>query len=155
MIRSLRVIALAAGAIACASNAQAPPNAAKQTVELRQAVYKLIGSNFKPIGDVLQGRAAFDAAEIRKRAARIAFLAQLAREAFPETAHPGVPATRAKLSIWTQRAEFDQRVTRFAQHAQTLADVSAQETTGSDAFRSAAAAVAQDCKGCHDNFREK
>ena len=137
--------------------AQAPPapNPAKQAVELRQATYKLIGANFKPIGDALQGRAAYDATDVKKRATRVAFLSELADENFPNISNTGLPSTKAKTEIWSERADFDKRLADFAQHARALAQVTAQDTLGGDAFRSAAGTLAQDCKGCHDKYREK
>lgn len=132
-----------------------PPDPAKQAIENRQAIFKLIGNNFRPIGDVLQGRAPFDATEIRKRTTRVAFLSQLAGDAFPDVSNAGLPSTKAKADIWSNRAEFDKKLAKLADDSQTLAQVAAKETSASDAFKSAATAVAQDCKSCHDNFREK
>jgi cytochrome c556 len=156
-LKAACALALAAFAIVAASPAQTPPppDPAKQAIENRQAIYKLIGNNFKPIGDVLQGRAQFDAAEVQKRATRVAFLSKLAGEAFPDVSNTGLPNTKAKADIWSNRSEFDNRLARLADDTQALAQVAAKETSASDAFKSAAVAVAQDCKGCHDNFREK
>lgn len=156
-LQSACSLALVAFGVVMTSNAQSPPapDPAKQAVENRQAIYKLIGNNFKPIGDVLQGRAPFDAAEVQKRATRVAFLSKLAGEAFPEVSNAGLPSTKAKSDIWSNRGEFDKRLAKFADDAQALAQVAAKETSTSDAFKNAALAVAQDCKGCHENFREK
>ena len=131
------------------------PSPAMQAVEARKAIYTLIGSNFKPVGDVLRGRAQYDPAEVQKRATRIAFLAELASEAFPDASNSGLPATRAKADIWKNRAEFDRRLKDFQEHARALAQVAAGEKSATDAFKAAAVAVAQDCKGCHDSFREE
>jgi len=156
-----RVFLAFVGAAALVSvGAQTPPapNPAKQAVELRQATYKLIGANFKPIGDVLQGRAAYAATDVKKRATRVAFLSELANENFPDISNTGLPNTKAKADIWSERADFDKRLAEFAQHARALAQVAAQDSQdklGGDAFKSAAGALAQDCRGCHDKYREK
>lgn len=162
-----RFAAAMAALIACtsffhAAHAQTPPASAptappsaKQAIEVRKAVYTLIGANFRPIGDVLQGRAQYDAAEIQKRLARVAFLTELANEAFPEFSNTGLPDTRAKALIWSERAAFDQRLKEFQEHARALVQISAKEQGATEAFKKAAGALAQDCKECHDKYREK
>jgi cytochrome c556 len=144
-----------------AANAQTPPAAppapspAKQAVEVRKAVYTLIGSNFRPIGGLLQGRAQYDAAEFQKRIDRIAFLTDLAGEAFPDISNSGLPDTKAKADVWSDRTDFDKRLKDFQEHAKVLSQVNAKEKSATDAFKAAAGALAQDCKGCHDKYREK
>ncbi len=137
--------------------AQAPPSPspAKRAVDERKAIFTLISGNFRPIAEQLQGRGSLDAAAARKRAERVAFLASLASDAFPEVSNVGDPGTRAKAEIWSSRADFDKIVADFVKHSQALAQVTASQAPASDAFKAAAGAVAQDCKNCHDNFRAK
>ncbi len=130
-------------------------NPARKAVEVRKAVFTLIANNFKPIGDTLQGKVQYDAAEVKKRAARVAFLSDFVGEAFPDVSNIGLPDTKAKSEVWSDRAGFDKKVADFREHAATLAKVSATETTASDAFKTAAAAVGQDCKGCHEAYKVK
>ncbi len=168
--RSTRARALIAGtvltiaaSVAIAVNAQTPPAAAaaagpspaRQAVDTRKAIYTLIGANFRPVGAVLQGKADYDQAEIQKRATRVAFLAGLLNEAFPDISNVGEPDSKAKAEIWSNRADFDKHIKDFQDHVATLVQVSAKEKTGGDAFKTAAGAVAQDCKSCHDNYRVK
>lgn len=142
--------------VAFAQQAAAPEaNPARKAIEVRKAVFTLIANNFKPIGDTLQGKAQYDAAEIQKRAARVAFLADFIGEGFPEVSNTGLPDTKAKPEIWTDRAGFDKKVADFREHTATLAKLSATEKTASDAFKTAAAAVGQDCKGCHEAYKVK
>lgn len=146
---------VSANAEAQQAPAPAGPPPARQAIEVRKAVFTLIANNFKPIGDALQGKVAYDAAEIQKRAARVAFLSELAGETFPDFSNTGLPDTKAKPEIWSDRADFDKRLKEFREHAATLAQVSAKEKTASDAFKAAAAAVGQDCKGCHEAYKVK
>lgn len=164
MLNRLKTATIAAIAIVVMApvSAQTPPAAglaasspAKQAIDARRAAYLLIGNNFRSIGDVLQGRAAHDAVEMRKRAGRVAFLATFVGENFPDASNVGLPVTRAKASIWGDRAEFDRLLVEFQKHAETLKEVAATQDSASPAFKAAAGAVGQDCKGCHDKFREK
>jgi cytochrome c556 len=136
-----------------ATPAASPPSPASQAIAVRKAIYTLIGSNFKPIGDALKGSGTADSAELVKRATRVAYFAGLVQEAFPDGS--GAGDTKAKPEIWTNRTDFDKRLRDFQTHAQSLVQVAANEAPSSDAFKAAAGAVAQDCKGCHDNFRAK
>lgn len=131
------------------------PNPARQAIEARKAVFVLIANNFKPIGDTLQGKKPYDAVDIQKRAARVAFLTDLIAETFPEVSNTGLPDTKAKPEIWNDRPGFDKKLNEFREHVAALAKVSATETTASKTFKTAAAAVGQDCKSCHDAYKVK
>ena len=130
-----------------------PPSPATQAINVRKAVFTLIGSNFKPVGEVLQGRASYESVDVSKSAGRVAFLAGLLNEAFPDNSASG--DTKARPEIWSNRADFDKRVKDFQDHSAALVQVAAREKSGSDAFKAAAAAVGQDCKGCHENYKVK
>lgn len=137
---------------------QAPaiaPPAGRQAIEVRKALFVLIANNFKPIGETLQGKIPFDAAELRKRSARVAFLAELTGEPFPDASNNGLPDTKARPEIWSDRAAFDKRVGEFREHTAALSQLLTREQVAPDAFKAAAAAVAQDCKGCHEAFKVK
>lgn len=131
------------------------PSPAKQAIAVRKAAFVLIANNFKPIGEVLQGKAPYNQAELVKRAERVAFLSQLLDGTFPADSNLGAPDTKSKPEIWEKKAEFDKLIKEFQVNAATLAQVAAKETTASDAFKKAAKAVADGCKGCHDSFKDK
>jgi cytochrome c556 len=130
-----------------------PPNLAKQAIENRKAVFTLIGNNFRPIAEILRGKSTYESVDVSKYSTRVAFLTSLLPEAFPDVSKSG--DTQAKPEVWSSRADFDKRVKDFSDHATALSQVVAQGKGNSDAFKTAARAVAQDCKGCHDNYRSK
>lgn len=138
---------------ALAQTATPPPNLARQAIENRQAVFKLIGNNFKPVGEILRGNSSYESVDVDKYAARVAFLSGFLPDAFPDISQSG--ETQAKPEVWSNRADFNKRLNDFAQHASALSQLVAQHSGNSDAFKAAARAVAQDCKGCHDNYRNK
>jgi cytochrome c556 len=146
-------IGLALSASAQTPPAGGPPTPASQAIAVRKAIYTLIGSNFKPIGDALKGSGTPDSADIVKRATRVAYFAGLVQEAFPDVSSSG--DTKAKLEIWSNRTDFDKRLRDFQSHSTALVQVAANEPVTSDAFKAAAGALGQDCKGCHDNYRAK
>ncbi|WP_026607179.1 c-type cytochrome [Methylocapsa acidiphila] len=131
------------------------PSPARQAIESRKAVFTLIGNNFRLIGNVLKGAAPYDAAAVQKSISRLVFLADLIGDSFPEISNIGEPDTKAKLDIWTNRADFDKKVKEFQTHLASLQQVASAEAGPTDAFKTAATAVAQDCKGCHDDYKAK
>ena len=129
--------------------------AAKQAVAVRKAAFTLIANNFKPIGEVLQGKATYNQAEIVKRAERVAFLSLLLDGTFPDASNLGEPTTKSKPEIWAKKADFDKQIKEFQVNAAALAQIAAKESTASDSFKAAAKAVAEGCKGCHDAYKAK
>ncbi|WP_428384330.1 c-type cytochrome [Nevskia ramosa] len=126
---------------------------AKQVIDVRRALFTLIGSNFRPVGDTLQGKIPYDAADLQKRVARVAFLAPQLSEVFPDVSATG--ETKAKPEIWSNRADFDGKLKDFQTHVLALAQVVEKDSGNVDAFKAAAAAVGKDCKGCHDDYKSK
>jgi cytochrome c556 len=140
-------------ALAAESGAKLPP-AVEQAIETRQAVFHLIGYNFKPLGEVLKG-GAYDAADSQRRLARLVSLSDHLDEIFPDISNVGDPATKAKPEIWTNKADVAKRGKDFQAHIAALQQVNATDKAATDGVKAAILAVAQDCKGCHENYRAK
>lgn len=137
------------------ASAQNGPSPAKYAVEIRQSIYTLIGANFGPIGAILKGDKAYDAAEVQKRLSRIAFLAPMLDEAFPEISNVGEPETKAKPEIWANRADFDKKLKAMQAAVKDLVEVNNRDKADNEAFKTAAMALGQACKNCHDTYRAK
>jgi len=135
--------------------APAAPSPTRIAVENRRAAYQLIGNAFRYFGAVAKGNAAYDEAEATKRAARIALLASVPGESFPEGSNVGEPESKAKVEIWSDRADFDKKLKAFEADAARLAEVNAKEKGATEPLKAAVAALAQDCKGCHDLYKVK
>jgi cytochrome c556 len=125
---------------------------AAQAIAYRKAVYTVLAANWGPIGAVLRG-APYDAKEIGKRAERVAFMAGLAAEAFPEISKDG--DTKAKPEIWTDAAGFDKAMAVLVDSSAALAALVKTDQTNSDAFKAAAGKLGQACGGCHRNYRAR
>ncbi|WP_159730846.1 cytochrome c [Methylosinus sp. Ce-a6] len=159
---SMRARALLSGALVAScvaltsASAQAPgPSPAKIAVESRRAEFTLIGNFFRWFGGVARGNAPYDEAEAKKRAARIAFLADLLDESFPDISNVGEPDSKAKPEIWKEKAEFDKKLAKFKEDARVFADTIAKEKGATEGFKTAVANLGQDCKGCHDSYKAK
>jgi len=130
-------------------------NAARQAVDVRKSIFKLIGANFRPLGALLKDGGPYDAADVNKRITRVLFLSGFLNEAFPEISNVGEPDTKAKPEVWTKHAEFEKQLKQFQEHLIALSDVNDKEKSFTEPFKTALGTVAQDCKACHDDFKLK
>jgi cytochrome c556 len=144
-----------APAATAAAPAAGGANAARQAVDVRKSIFKLIGANFRPLGALLKDGGQYDAADASKRITRVVFLSGLLNEAFPDISNIGEPDTKAKPEVWTKHAEFEKSLKDFQDHLVALADVNEKEKGLTEPFKTALGAVAQDCKSCHDEFKLK
>jgi cytochrome c556 len=152
-----------ASAIACSVNAQTagPPagkraiEAGRRVIEARRAVYTLIETYFAPLGNVVKGATRYDEGEVQKRLTRVTFLAGVLSfsETYPDVSNLGKAETKALPEVWTNRPDFEKRLKDFQDHVALLVQVNTTEKGATAAFKTAVNTVAQDCKGCHDNYR--
>ncbi len=148
----LTLLAVAAVGAAAMATAQSGPSIAELQITYRQGIYNVIGGNFAPLGAMVNGKRAWDAKNAALRAERVAYLAQMAPEAFPDGSDKGA-ATKAKPEIWTNRAEFDKLMKDLLDKTQNLATVA---KSGDQAkIKAAFGSAADTCKACHDKFKNK
>jgi cytochrome c556 len=108
-----------------------------------------IGKSSKVVGDMLQGKAAFDAAAAKAALETIAANAADFPNHFPEGSDTG--KTEALPAIWQNKADFDAKSKKLADDATAAAAATA---TGEDAFKAAAGAMFGNCKSCHELYRK-
>ena len=149
---ALVIGAVVAGSLAPSFSRADEPSPADEAIQYRQAVYTVLGTNFMPLGAMLQGKAPFNGAVASKSADRVAYLATMVGDAFPEISKNG--KTSAKPEIWTHRADFDKKVAALVSSTDALAKLLRKDRTDSAAFKKAAGAVGQSCKSCHDDYKK-
>ena len=128
---------------------------ARQIAETRKALFTLIGAYFKPLGAILKGEKPYNPDETAKRIDRIVFLAKLLEETFPEGSHVGQPDSKAKAEIWSNFEDFTGKLNEFQASVIRLQRTDQSEKSESAVFKKALAVVAQNCKSCHDDYKEK
>lgn len=124
--------------------------AAEDAIEYRKGSFQLIRHNMMDLGDMVRGKAPFDASRAQKRADALAALSTLPWEAFTV---PGADKASgdAKAEIWQDLQDFNSKADRFQADAKAL-QVAAQ--TGDEAkIKSAFADFAKNCKACHDSYK--
>lgn len=132
-----------------------PEQAAKNGIEARQGLFKVLSTAMGPIGGMMRNRVPFDAAVVEKNATRIEVLAGMIPEMFQNDTrkfHTNVK-TAALDGIWSSQADFKTKADDLAKAAHNLATVA----KGGDKAKTleAAGAVGKACGNCHDQFRAK
>lgn len=122
----------------------------EDAIEYRQSAFGLIAYNFGDMGAMLKGEKPFDAEVFAMRAQNVAALSQLPAEGFVAGSDKG--NTEALAKIWSDKTDFDSKMSEFQDNAAKLA-VAAQ---GDDknAFKAAFMATGKSCKGCHDVYKK-
>lgn len=144
---SLCLVSLFAGT-AVATTAVKPDAA----IRYRQSAYTMIGWNFAPLGEMVKGKAAFDAAAFAQHAERVAFLAPQLLEGFPQGSDTGAK-TEAKADVWKNMDDFKAKMDDFVSQSKALAEVAkgGDEAKMKEQFKRTAGT----CKSCHDAYRSR
>ena len=119
-------------------------------IDYRKSAFGLIAYNFGDMGAMLKGKKDFDAAVFASRATNVAALSKIPHEGFIAGSDKG--DTDALAKIWTDKADFDSKMTQFQENAAKLAVAAPGSDLGQikDAFGN----TGQSCKGCHDVYKK-
>lgn len=143
LLCGLAVLALSTSSVVMASDAD-------DAIEYRQGVFTAMKWHFAPMGAMVKGKLAYDAAEFQRRAELVAALAKMPQEGFVEGSDKG--DTDAKAAIWENKDKFDQGMQMLVEKAAALEE--AAQSGDMEQIKPAFGALAKTCKGCHDNFKE-
>ncbi|MEA3275012.1 MAG: cytochrome c [Pseudomonadota bacterium] len=138
----LALLPLAAGALA--------EDAVEKAVDYRQAVMNVYAWNVTSMGDMVKGKAPFDAGAFKDHARDLAAATQLElMAAFPEESIND--ESDAREEIWLDWETFQDRHKALREQSAQLAEVAAggDETAMKEQFGK----TAKTCKGCHDDFK--
>lgn len=139
------MIATAALAVVAVTNV----TVAQDPVAARQALMKDVGQQSKTVGDMLQGKAAFDAAAAKAALEKLSADAAEFPSHFPAGSDQG--DSEAMPAIWTDFADFEARSKKLSDDAAAAA---AAVDQGEDAFKAAAGAMFGNCRACHEVYRK-
>ena len=148
----LGLAALGALATVSAALAQGSP-ADQKAVEQRQALFKEIDKAFKPIGEIVKRKAAYDATVVQESAAKLATLAPKIPDMFTVDTHAATGIkTKARENIWTSLPDFKAKSETLVKAIEGLA--AAGKSGDEKALRPAFATVGKACSACHDNYKD-
>jgi len=125
------------------------------SITARRAVMRVIGLNFGPLGAMANGKIPFDAAVFAANAARIEAVSTMPIEGYfaDGTDEGDMLETSALPEIWTNRADFEERLSTMRD---AVAKLNAAAAGGDESTMKAAfGAAGKSCKGCHDEYKAK
>ena len=131
-------------AIAAASAAISAGN----PMDERQATMKQVGQTMKE-ATALTAPATYDAAKAKTLMDGVGAAAKKLHGLYPAGSGDD-PKSAADPKVWTNKADFDKRLTEMG----TLA-AAAGKTTSAETFKPAFGALGATCKSCHDIYRKK
>ncbi|MER0238745.1 cytochrome c [Fulvimarina sp. MAC8] len=143
---SITLFTIAASGMLFAASAVAQNTA---PIEERQELMESNGDSAKAAGAMLKGEAEFDAAKANEILASIHDVAMKFGDYFPEDSKTG-NKTEAAPAIWEQPEEFQTALTKFEEDSAAAMEANPQDL---DAFKQQFGMVAENCKGCHEDFR--
>lgn len=144
---AMAVVAGAATALPAAAQFAKPEDA----VKYRKGAFTVMAAHFGRVAAMANGRVPFDPKAAASNAEIAALVASLPFAAFGDGTDKG--DTRAKPEIWSERDKFAAAATKMQDE---MAKLNAAAKTGDQAaIRTAAGAVGQACKGCHDTYRKE
>lgn len=144
---AMAVVAGAATALPAAAQFAKPEDA----VKYRKGAFTVMAAHFGRVAAMANGRVPFDPKAAASNAEIAALVSSLPFAAFGDGTDKG--DTRAKPEIWSERDKFAAAATKMQDE---MAKLNAAAKTGDQAaIRTAAGAVGQACKGCHDTYRKE
>ena len=145
MIPRLALTALVTAGFAVAAAAALNP------IETRKSIMKSVGASAKVMGDMVKGAAPYDTGKAQL-AMRTVFTGAAGYQFyFPEDSQKGGD-TEAKPEIWKNKPDFNARVEKLASDAMAGIEPAGK---GLDSLKPAFQKVAQNCQGCHEQYRVK
>ena len=126
---------------------------AQKATETRQAVLKIVGWNITPMGAMARDLIPWDDELFARNAQRIAWMTTMIPDAFRADTRAHQLETEALPVIWENFGRFEELAANARRSAERLVEVAA--SGDKDAARQAIAALTDDCRTCHNDFRVK
>jgi cytochrome c556 len=121
----------------------------EDAVKYRKAAFTVMAAHFGRVAAMANGRIPFDAKAAATNAEIATMVATLPFAGFGDGTDKG--DTRAKSEIWSERDKFNAAATKMQEEMAKLN--TAAKSGDQAAMRTAAGAVGQACKACHDSYR--
>ena len=154
--KSILAITVSARLVVATASMAQPASSEKHAVyatELRQSIFKLLGSNMGTLGAMAKGKIPVDAAVVEKNATRINQLSlMIADYARTDTSKFDVK-TEALAKIWQDPEHFSKDIDKLTMASAEL--MTAAKSKDEGAIKKAIGGVGKTCGGCHDHFKEE
>jgi cytochrome c556 len=125
---------------------------ANYTIELRQSIFKLLGSNMGVLGAMAKGKIPIDVTIVEKNAKRINQLSLMIADYSRTDTSTFMVDTEALHKIWQEPALFKSNTEQLTKASQKL--IIAAQSKDNTVIKKAIGGVGKSCGGCHDNFKK-
>lgn len=157
-MNSLTKIALTTACVFTLSSAFAATPAksekhAKHVTKMAHSVHNLMADNLKPLGGMAKGKIPLNVEVVKTNAQRISYLSTMIPHYFNTNPAPYKVNTEAKPALFENGSDIEKRANKLHKDAENLVKVS---SAGNEmAIKKAIGAVAKNCGGCHDEYKNK
>lgn len=153
LLKLLLTIALASSiAFTATANADKKKKSPEElAAKYRQNTFQMVKHHFGPMAGMVKGKIDYNKDVFAKNADALALLGQLTSNGFD--VEGTAKKSRAKKGIWENKAEFNKVVAAFEENTQALSE--AAKSGELDTIKPVFAKVADTCKQCHKEYREK
>jgi len=151
---SVLVAAVSASVLVATTSIAEPANSldhAQYATELRQSVFKLLGSNMGPLGAMAKGKIPVDAQRVEKNAVRINQLSLMIADYSRTDTSKFDVKTEALAKIWQESEHYTKDIEKLTLASTKL--IAAAKTNDEGAIKKAIGGVGKTCGGCHDHFK--
>ncbi len=124
---------------------------ARQAVEFRQAIFKLVKSNVGALGAMNKGVIPFDPATLSTNGKRLEQLSLMIDDYFSADTSSFSVESEALDDIWKNKDDFSSKTKDLTQAAINLQAAAKSGDKGK--YKSAVGGVFKTCKGCHDKYK--
>lgn len=125
---------------------------AKDVAEFRQSIFTLVKSNVGALGAMNKGAIPFNVETMQTNSLRLEQLSLMLEDYFATDTTGFDIETEASDKIWTNQADFKDKIGALTAAARNLNEVAKAGDTSQ--FKPAIGQVFKSCKGCHDNYKE-
>lgn len=148
-MKAISVLALVAFTATLSLPAAAQFAKKDDAIDYRQSALNVMGAHFGRLGGMAKGDMPFDAKAAQENADIVLFMSRLPWAGFG----PGTEGGKAKPSVWSENAKFQEHAGKLEAEAVKLAAAARQGDLAS--LKAAFGATAGSCKACHESFRAR
>ncbi|MBU2871639.1 cytochrome c [Colwellia sp. E2M01] len=153
--KSILAIAASTTLVVATTSMAQPASSEKQAAkatELRQSIFKLLGSNMGPLGAMAKGKAPMNAEAVETNATRINQLSLMLADYMRTDTSKFDVKTEALPKIWQEAEHFSKAIENLTTASAAL--VVAAKSNDEGAIKKAIGGVGKTCGGCHDDFKK-
>jgi cytochrome c556 len=151
--KSILALTVSASLVVATTSMAQPASSEKHAIyatELRQSVFKLLGSNMGPLGAMAKGKIPVDAVVVEKNAERINQLSLMIADYSRTDTSKFSVKTDALAKIWQESEHYGNDIAKLTKASAAL--MVAAQSKDEGAIKKAIGGVGKTCGGCHDDF---